>query len=128
VRIKQEGARWRPPVRWPRPLRCRGWRTAPSWAGAVVGPDVDKADRALLDLALQGRADALGLFDIFGVAAERLGHLVVAGVAEVGEGPAGVFNGRSYSAVCWLSAELIPLFFEKIPLLFRVGELLRKYL
>src|SRR5215467_14260386 len=55
-------------------------------AGAVVGLDVDKADHALLDLlpgALQGRADGLGLFDIFGVAAERLGHLVVAGVAEI---------------------------------------------
>src|SRR6516225_4966542 len=41
-------------------------------AGAVVGLDVDKADHALLDLlpgALQGRADALRLFDIFGVAA-----------------------------------------------------------
>src|SRR6266481_6187729 len=55
-------------------------------ASAVVGLDVDKADHALLDLApgtLQGRADVLGLLDIFGVAAERLGHLVVARVAEV---------------------------------------------
>src|ERR1700730_10644160 len=55
-------------------------------AGAVVGLDVDKADHALLDLlprAQQGRADVLGPFDIFGVAAERLGHLVVARVAEV---------------------------------------------
>src|SRR6516225_8869934 len=50
-------------------------------AGAVVGLDIDEADHALLDLlpgTLQGRADVLGLFDIFGVAAERLGHLVVA--------------------------------------------------
>src|SRR5208282_6246846 len=55
-------------------------------ASAVVGLDVDKADHALLDLlpgAQQRRADALGLFDIFGVAAESLGHLVVARVAEV---------------------------------------------
>src|SRR5215469_8380689 len=58
-------------------------------AGAVVGLDVDKADHALLDLlpgALQGRADGLGLFDIFGVAAQGLGHLVVARVAEIAAG------------------------------------------
>src|SRR5690349_18415009 len=58
-------------------------------AGAVVGLDADEADHALLDLApgaLQGRADVLGLFDVFGVAAKGLGHLVVAGVAEVAAG------------------------------------------
>jgi transketolase N-terminal domain/subunit len=46
----------------------------------------DKADHALLDFApgaLQCRADVLGLFDIFGVAAQGLGHLVVARVAEI---------------------------------------------
>src|SRR6266404_3541629 len=61
--------------------RCR--------AGAVVGLDVDKADHALLDLlpgAQQGRADLLGLFDILGVAAQGLGHLVVTRVAEVAAG------------------------------------------
>src|SRR5215208_2609595 len=55
-------------------------------AGAVVGLDVDQRDASLLDLllgALQGRADLLGLLDIFAVAAEPLGHLVVARVAEV---------------------------------------------
>src|SRR6516162_2772423 len=58
-------------------------------AGAVVGLDVDEADHALLDLApgaLQGWADLLGLFDIFGVAAQGLGHLVVARVTEVTAG------------------------------------------
>src|SRR5438105_4889083 len=58
-------------------------------AGAVIGLDVDKADHALFDLlpgAQQGQADVLGLFDIFGVAAERLGHLVVARVAETAAG------------------------------------------
>src|ERR1700757_1460765 len=58
-------------------------------AGAVVGLDVDEADHALLDLlpgTLQRRADGLGLLDIFGVAAQGLGHLVVAGVAEVAAG------------------------------------------
>jgi hypothetical protein len=46
-------------------------------------------DHALLDLlpgALQGRTDALGLFDIVGVAAESLGHLVVARIAEIAAG------------------------------------------
>ena len=58
-------------------------------AGAVVGLDVDEADHALLDLAsgtLPGRSDVLGLFDILGVTAERLGHLVVARVAEIAAG------------------------------------------
>src|SRR6516225_5624427 len=58
-------------------------------AGAVIGLDVDEADHALLDLApgaVQGWADLLGLFDIFGVAAQGLGHLVVAGVAEITAG------------------------------------------
>src|SRR5262249_14782619 len=58
-------------------------------AGAVVGIDVDKADHALLDLvpgALQRRADVLRVLDIFGVAAQGLGHLVVARVAEVAAG------------------------------------------
>src|SRR5262252_2273449 len=58
-------------------------------ASAVVGLDVDKADHALLDLvpsALQGRADALGLFYIFGIAAQGLSHLVVPRVAEVAAG------------------------------------------
>jgi hypothetical protein len=55
--------------------RCR--------AGSVAGLEVDKADQALFDLApsaLQGRADVLGLFDIFGVVAQGLGHPVVARV------------------------------------------------
>jgi len=50
-------------------------------AGAVVVLDVDEADYALLDPlpgALQGRADLLGLLDIFGLAAQGLGHLVIA--------------------------------------------------
>src|SRR6516162_5988060 len=58
-------------------------------AGAVVGLDVDEADHALLDLApgaLQRWADLLGLFDIFGIAAQGLGHLVVARVAEITPG------------------------------------------
>src|SRR5271165_2995436 len=58
-------------------------------AGAVVGLDVDETDHSLLDLtpgSLQGRANVLGLFDIFGVAAQGLGHLVIAGVAEVAAG------------------------------------------
>jgi hypothetical protein len=57
-------------------------------AGAVVGLDVDEADHALRDLAsgTLGRSDVLGLFDILGVAAERLGHLVVARVAEIAAG------------------------------------------
>jgi hypothetical protein len=66
-------------------LKFRGRRSARWWRGL----DVDKAGHALLELlpgALQGRADALGLFDIFGVATQGLGHLVVAGVAEVAAG------------------------------------------
>jgi hypothetical protein len=58
-------------------------------AGAVVGLDVDEAAHALLFLAsgtLPGRSDVLGLFDLLGVAAERLGHLVVARVAEIAAG------------------------------------------
>ena len=53
-------------------------------AGAVVGLDVDKADHAVLDL-LPGalRANVLGRFDIFGVATQRLGRLVVARVAQI---------------------------------------------
>ena len=68
------------------PLLCRGGglsgfaarKTHRRGAGAVVGLDVDEADHALLNLApgaLQDRADLLGLFDIFGVAAQRLAIL-----------------------------------------------------
>jgi hypothetical protein len=37
-------------------------------------------------------------------------------------------GGELFPLFFWLSAELIPLFFEKIPLLFRVAELLGKCL
>jgi len=37
-------------------------------------------------------------------------------------------GGEIFPLFFWLSAELNPLFFEKIPLLFRVGELLRNCL
>ena len=37
-------------------------------------------------------------------------------------------GGEIFPLFFWLSAELNPLFFEKFPLLFRVGELLRKCL
>jgi hypothetical protein len=59
--------------------------------GAVVGLGVNEADHAFLDLApgaLQGRADVLGLFDIFGSAAQGLGHLVVAQRGTRRRGPA----------------------------------------
>ena len=82
TRRKQRGARRRP-LR--AAERCSSGLAAGKahgrGTGAVVGLDVDETDHALLDLlprALQGRADALGLFDIFGVAAERLGRLVIA--------------------------------------------------
>src|SRR3954454_1919270 len=58
-------------------------------AGAVVGLDVDEGHHAVIHLllrALQGRADVLGVLDIFAVGAEGLGHLVVAGIAEVAAG------------------------------------------
>ena len=44
------------------------------------------ADHVLLDLlpgALEGRADALALLDIFGVATQDLDHFAAAGVAEI---------------------------------------------
>src|SRR5215469_11820099 len=67
------------------PLRFRGSGAHGRGAAAVVGFDVDEPDHALLDLprALQSRANVLGVFDIFGVAAQSLGHLVVARVSEV---------------------------------------------
>src|SRR5579863_696722 len=55
-------------------------------AGAVGGLDVDAGDHAVIDLllrALQGRADLFRPLDIFAPAAERLGHLVVARIAEI---------------------------------------------
>src|SRR5438874_8219380 len=58
-------------------------------AGAVVGFDVDEGDAAVVDLflgAFEGRADVFRVLDVFAVAAEALGHLVVAGVAEVATG------------------------------------------
>src|SRR5271170_6008062 len=58
-------------------------------AGAVVGLDVDQCHHALVDSflrALQGRADVFWLLDIFAIAAEPLGHDVVAGVAEITAG------------------------------------------
>jgi hypothetical protein len=90
-------------------------------AGAVAGLELTKPTMPSSTFCLgaqQGWADALGLFDIFGVATRGPGHLVVARVAEIGEVRRKFFNGRDISAVFWRSAELNPLFFEKIPLLF----------
>ena len=50
---------------------------------------VDERDHAVVDLllrALQGRTDVFGLLDVFAVAAESLGHDVVARVAEIAAG------------------------------------------
>ena len=67
-------------------------------AGAVVGLDVDERDRAAIDLplgAVQSRADFVGAFDIFAVAAERLGHLVEARIAEIAAGLVALAGRRS---------------------------------
>src|SRR5688500_4694673 len=57
-------------------------------AGAcrIVGDDVDERDHALIDFllrALQRGADVFRFFHVLTVAAQRFGHLVEAGVAEV---------------------------------------------
>jgi hypothetical protein len=78
-------------------------------------------------------ASAGRLFDLEGD--QQKGRLRAVGVSvkfrkvsAESPGPAGVLDWRAYSAVFWLSAELIPLFVGKIPLLSRVAELLRKCL
>src|ERR1700732_3826168 len=56
---------------------------------AVVGLDVDQGHAPGINLllrALQCRADVLRVLDVFAVATEPFGHLVVAGVAEVAAG------------------------------------------
>src|SRR5215470_17230948 len=82
----KKGGAEAPSVSWGSRLGFAAGEADGRGTGMVVGLDVDKADHALLDLlpgALQGRAAVLGFFDIFGVAAQGLGHLVIARVAEV---------------------------------------------
>src|SRR5947208_11777834 len=55
-------------------------------AGAVVGLDVDQRHHALVHLllgAFQGRADVLGVLDIFAVRTEALRHNVVPRIAKI---------------------------------------------
>ena len=69
-----------------------------SGPGAVVGLDVDERDRAAVNLplgAVQSRANFVGAFDIFAVAAERFGHLVEARVAKIAAGACCAVGRRS---------------------------------
>jgi hypothetical protein len=67
-----------------------------SGPGAVVGLYVDKRDRTAVNLPLgtvQSRANFIGAFDIFAVAAERFGHLVEARVAKSAAGLVALWVG-----------------------------------
>src|SRR5436189_4815145 len=55
-------------------------------AGAVVGLDIDQRHHALVHLllrAFQGRADVLGVLDIFAMSTEALRHDVVPRIAKI---------------------------------------------
>src|SRR3984957_10649218 len=58
-------------------------------AGAVVSLDVDKRNRAAIDLplsAVQSRANFIRVFDVFAITAERFGHLVETRIAKITTG------------------------------------------